>query len=116
MIIYTYKFVLLGRVSIYIYIVDYISWKGYFDNKWITKRSLESNADFESTCCKNILSNLYSLLGMLQIIRLKWQLQLNKFRATSCTRPVVVPADTGAGPVTRQSWTILQPHIKGYNQ
>ncbi len=26
------------------------------------KKSLESNADFKSTCCENILSNLYSLM------------------------------------------------------
>ena len=27
------------------------------------KKSLESNADFKSTCCENILSNLYSLMN-----------------------------------------------------
>ncbi len=30
--------------------------------KKISKQSFESNADFKSTCCGNILSNLYSLL------------------------------------------------------
>ena len=30
--------------------------------KELYKKSLESNADFKSTCCENILSNLYSLL------------------------------------------------------
>ena len=28
------------------------------------EKSLESTADFKSTCCENILSNLYSLLAM----------------------------------------------------
>ena len=28
------------------------------------QKSLESNADFKSTCCENILSNLYSLINI----------------------------------------------------
>ena len=33
-----------------------------FIQKLFNKKSLESNADFKSTYCENILSNLYSLL------------------------------------------------------
>lgn len=32
------------------------------------KKSLESNADLKSTCCKNIVSNLYSLLGIAEMV------------------------------------------------
>ena len=33
-----------------------------FKKKEFYKKSLESNADFKTTCCENILSNLYSLM------------------------------------------------------